>query len=516
MASDYSALLKEFNSFGKMTQQKINVGTPDEEIVYNFEGGAAQNFAVACRRAKVDVDDILAGLIIVDDSRGLTVPETEKKDRMEDYLGSLGIGFDPTKSRTEKIDCVMKNLSMAQKIAVLSEVQALESLVEGSNPYPQDVYKLRKQKSDAKKACIAKGRALQKKYAEFLEKLDSTISSKKAKIVSLNEEITRLSAGVAAENAPAKVTTEAAARITSLQASVEAAKKELSKLISLQSRAAGQAEQFYDAIDASLRDNKLFEEDKAKEEDKKSSSTPAGGSISSPYSSLSERGKQASDSEEARDLYQSFASADTHNKFLMITGLDAHNMMEIARNLDKVGDRKDLQEYCEKLIDSKLLKDLEAFDLTIDGETYHLPGLSKAKLKEGLLEYDIDKIKGLYEVLHTLKLQDIKPADLKKLQNYSNGLLISTVLQEAKWGLGKQITKGFLKFPGRKKTSNYDLGNDVASFMRPLCERKDRIFKEINKEVDKGIDTADHTKYGPSTAVQHGKRKFQVRTFDER
>ena len=73
-----------------------------------------------------------------------------------------------------------------------------------------------------------------------------------------------------------------------------------------------------------------------------------------------------------------------------------------------------------------------------------------------------------------------------------------------------------MHLPGRKKDPYYDLAVDVATFMRPLQERKDKIFKDINKEVDKGINSADHMKYGPSTAVQHGQRKYEVRTFDER
>ena len=112
---------------------------------------------------------------------------------------------------------------------------------------------------------------------------------------------------------------------------------------------------FKASIDKSLRDNKIFEKDEAKKEEK-SEDKGSTYSVKSPYSSLSDRGKQAADSQEAKDLYQSFAAADTYNKFLMLTGLDSRNMLEIARNLSNVGDRKDLQEYCEKMIDSGLIE----------------------------------------------------------------------------------------------------------------------------------------------------------------
>ena len=48
--------------------------------------------------------------------------------------------------------------------------------------------------------------------------------------------------------------------------------------------------------------------------------------------------------------------------------------------------------------------------------------------------------------------------------------------------------------------------------MRPIQERKDSIFKAINKEVDKGIDSNDHIVYGRSTAVQNGQQKYNIRT----
>ena len=133
-----------------------------------------------------------------------------------------------------------------------------------------------------------------------------------------------------------------------------------------------------------------------------------------------------------------------------------------------------------------------------------------------MLDHDADTIRKEFEKFHNISLKNVSVEDLEKLQNYSNAILVSSILQEAKWGKGKQITKGWLHLPGRKKNDHYDLANDVSAFMRPIHERKDRIFKEINKEVDKGIDSNDHIKYGQSTAVQNSQRKFNVRSFDER
>jgi len=493
-----------------------------------YTDGDAFDFNAECKGAKVDVDEILADLIITDrDPADRTDAEEEKNTRIEsvltrNYTPRTGGAFNPSVSRAEKLDWVKKHLTMAQKIAVLAEVQAFESIVDGTNPYPDDVFKARKQRSDAKKDCIIKSKKLKDNYEDFLARLKAKIEQDEASISSKNKEITDLSKGVAGEKTAAVVTPEAKARITELQAQIAAIKTELDALRTLYGQAHSQLDIFESSIDKSLRDSKIFEKDEAKKDDK-SEDKSSTGSVRSPYSSLSDRGKQASDSEEAKDLYQSFAAADSYSKFLMLTGLDAHNMLEIARNLAKVGDRKDLQEYCQNMIDSNFIKydsagtTLEKVTITLpDGTTINFPDLSKTKLREGLLAYDAEAIRKEFEKFRNIKLKDLSVEDLEKIENYSNALLISSTLQEAKWGKGKQITKGWLHLPGRKKNENYDLANDVAAFMRPIQERKDKIFKDINKEVDKGIDSNDHIKYGQNTAVEHSKRKFNVRTFEGR
>ena len=491
-----------------------------------YTNGAAYKFNEACKNAKVNVDEILADLIITSTPEAdRTDAEVEKNTRIEDLLANNftpagGSAFSATASRAEKLDWIKKHLTMAEKIAVLSEVQALESIVDGTNPYPDDVFKARKQRSDAKKDCIINSKKLKDRYADFLTRLKAKIDQDEASISSKNKEITELSKGIAGEKTEAKVTPQAEARITELKDQINTIKTELEALRSLYGQASAQLDAFETSIDKSLRDNKIFEKDEAKKEDK-SEDKVSTSSVRSPYSSLSDRGKQASDSQEAKDLYQSFAAADTYSKFLMLTGLDSHNMLEIARNLSNVGDRKDLQEYCQKMLDSNLIKydnaTLSGFSITTpDGTTITFPDLSKTKLREGLLDHDADTIRKEFEKFHNISLKNISVKDLEKLQNYSNAILVSSILQEARWGKGKQITKGWLHLPGRKKNDHYDLANDVSAFMRPIHERKDRIFKEINKEVDKGIDSNDHIKYGQNTAVQHSQRKFNVRSFGER
>ena len=498
---------KEFKLFGTY-----------DESAEQYTDGAAYKFNEACKKAKVDVDEILADLIIPKDptDRDLTDAETEKNTRMQAVIVRGyqvgGDAFDPAADRDVKVAWVKKHLTMAQKIAILSEVQALESLVDGTNPYPDDVFKARKQRSDAKKDCITNGKKLKERYADFLARVKAKIEEDESRISTKNQEITELSKGVAARDVEAKVTAEANNRIEELKNQITVIKKELDGLRRIYGKASAQLDAFEASIDHSLRDNKIFEKDEAKKDDK-SEDKDSGASVRSPYSSLSDRGKQAADKEEAKDLYQSFASADTYTKFLMMTGPNARNMMEIARNLAKVGDRKDLQEYCEKIIDSGLIEMtdgfLENFDITVGGNTFEFQALSASTLKNGLSDAQIKTIQQFYERFHTIKLQDLSVEDLAKLQNYSRALLISTTLQEAKWGKGKQITKGWLNFAGRKKSPNYDLGTDVASFLRPFCERKDKIFKDINAEVDKGIDSDDHVKYGYNTKVHHGGRKFE-------
>lgn len=512
VVSDFQKEFKLFGSYDKSTE--------------TYTDGAAFKFNEACKKAKVDVDEILADLIITSKPEAdRTDAEVEKNTRIEailvrNFAPSGGPAFNTGDSRADKLAWVKKHLTMAQKIAVLSEVQALESIVDGTNPYPDDVFKARKQRSDAKKDCITNGKKLKERYENFLARLKERIEQDEASISAKNKEITDLAKGVAGKEVEAKVTQEAKDRIAELQNQIEVIKKELNSLRTLYGKAYAQLDAFEASIDQSLRDNKIFEKDEAKKEDS-TESKESGPSVKSPYSSLSDRGKQAADSQEAKDLYQSFAAADTYNKFLMLTGLDSRNMLEIARNLSNVGDRKDLQEYCEKMIDSGLIEldgsgFLEGFDVTIGGQTFTFDQISKSTLKNGLSDAQINRIKSFYERIHSLKLQDLSVEDLAKIQNYSNALLVSTTLQEAKWGMGKQITKGFFKLAGRKKDPGYDLATDVASFLRPLNERKDKIFKDINKEVDKGIDSADHMKYGPSTAVQRGQRKFNVRTFNDR
>ena len=508
VVSDFQNELDSFGNYDVATEK--------------YTSGAAFKFDIACQNAKVDVDEILANLIIIDKKAAkMTDAEKEKNERINGVLSSMDItpAFNPGSSRDNKIKWVLKHLSMAQKITVLAEVQALESIVEGTNPYPDDVFKARKQRSDAKAECKKNADKLKAKYQDFLNRLDAKIKEDEAAISAKNQEINNLAKGVAGKETEAKVTPEAAARIGELKSQIAVIETELDNLRNIYSKAFGNLDAFIASIDHSLRDNKIFEKDESKKDDKSEDSSP-GHSVKSQYSSLSDRGKQAADSEEAHDLYQSFASADTYNKFLMLTGLDSHNMLEIARNLSKVGERKDLQEYCEKIIDSKLIDYssgmLTAFTVTVGGQSFNFPAISKSTLKNGLSDAQIKQIKDFYESIHSLKLKDLSVEDLAKIQNYSNAVLVSTTLQEAKWSKGKQITKGWLHIAGRKKNPNYDLATDVASFMRPLQERKDKIFKDINKEVDKGIDSADHMKYGQSTAVQRGQRKFNVRTFNER
>jgi len=512
VVSDFQKEFKLFGSYDKSTE--------------TYTDGAAFKFNEACKKAKVDVDEILANLIITDTKASKrTDAEVEKNTRIEallvrNFTPSTGSAFNPAASRKAKLDWVKKHLTMAEKIAVLSEVQALESIVDGTNPYPDDVFKARKQRSDAKKDCIINSKKLKDRYADFLTRLKAQIDQDEAAISAKNKEITELSKGVAGKEVEAKVTPEAAARIKDLQDQIKVIEKELNALRNLYGKASAQLDAFEASIDQSLRDNKIFEKDETKKDDK-SEEKDSTSSVKSPYSSLSDRGKQAADSQEAKDLYQSFAAANTYNKFLMLTGLDSHNMLEIARNLSNVGDRKDLQEYCEKMIDSGLIEFdkpgfLAGFKVTVGGQKFEFDPLSSSTLKNGLSDAQINRIKSFYERIHSLRLQDLSVQDLANIQNYSNALLVSITLQEAKWGMGKQITKGFFKLAGRKKDPGYDLATDVASFLRPLNERKDKIFKDINKEVDKGIDSADHMKYGPSTAVQRGQRKFNVRTFNDR
>ena len=510
VVSDFKKEFELFGTYDPSTEQ--------------YTSGAAFKFDQACQHAKVDVDEILADLIIT------KTPEADRKDsekerntRIEavlvrNFVPSTGSAFNPGDTREQKVAWVKQHLTMAQKIAVLSEVQALEGIVGEPNSYPDDVFKARKQKSDAKKECIKNADKLKEKYQDFLARLNAKIKEDENAIFAKNQEINELSKGVAGKETEAKVTPEAAARINELKEQIKVIQKELNSLRTLYGEAAAQSDIFIASVEHSLRDNKLFEKDEKKEDDK-STEKSSGSSIKSPYSSLSDRGKQAADSEEAHDLYQSFSSADTYSKFLMLTGLDSKNMLEIARNISNVGERKDLQEYCEKIIDSGLIElsgagFLQGFSVTIGSQTFSFDPISKSTLKNGLSESQINKIKSFYERVRSLSLKELSVEDLARIQNYSNALLVSSTLQEAKWSAGKQVIKGWLHLPGRKKDPHYDLATDIATFMRPLCERKDQVFKAINKEVDKGIEDADNIKYGPNTAVQHGQRKFQVRSFD--
>lgn len=514
----FSQLDDDFKKFGNY-----------DPVAKEYTTGITVDFHQDCQNAKVNVDEILADLIITNTAEAeRTDAEEEKNKRIESVLvhdytpdPSRGSAFDPAATRAEKLDWVNKHLTMAQKIAVLSEVQAIESIVHGTNPYPDDVFKARKQKSDAKKDCLTNAETYKNDYTAFLNRVKEAIVAVEAQIKLYTDTNTRLLTDKSHKNVKDEDIKFDHQQVEENKEIIKQYTQQLNDLRALYGKGLSQANAFVTAINKALRDGKIFEKDEAKKEDK-SEDKGSTSSVRSPYSSLSDRGKQASDSEQAKDLYQSFAAATSYNKFLMLTGLDAHNMLEIARNLAKVGDRKDLQEYCQKMIDSSFIKyngnELEAFTITApDGTTISFPAISKTKLKEGLLDHDAENLRQEFEKLKSkTSYTSLSVEDLEKIENYSNAILISSTLHEARWGKGKQITKGWLHLPGRKKNDHYDLANDVAGYMRPIQERKDKIFKDINKEVDKGIDSNDHIKYGQSTAVQNSQRKFNVRSFDER
>ena len=516
------------NYFTSLKGRFDRFGTYDS-TTKTFTEGLPVTFHEDCQKAKVNVDEILADLIITDTAAAdRTDAEEEKNARIESVLirnytplPSRGAAFNPAASRAEKLEWVKKHLDLGEKIAVLAEVQAIENIVTGANPYPSDVFKARKQKSDAQKECITNAETYKADYKAFLNSVKEAIAAVETKIKDLTNAKTTILATKSYKNANNQSITYNHEEVEKANERIQKYTEQLNALIALYNEGILREKAFIAAMDKALRDGKIFEKDETKKEDK-SEDKGSTSSVKSPYSSLSDRGKQASDSEQAKDLYQSFAAADAKSKFLMLTGLDAHNMLEIARNLAKVGDRKDLQEYCQKCLDSNYIKydgtTLAGFTITTaDGKTITLPALTKAKLIEGLLDYDAENIRKEFELLSQTKLTNLSVEDLEKIENYSNALLISSTLSESRWGKGKQITKGWLHLPGRKKNDHYDLANDVATFMKPIHARKDKIFKDINKEVNKGIDSNDHIVYGRNTAVSSGKGKYELRTdFDDR
>ena len=502
---------------------------------YESDGKFLQDFEALCQKAKPKMEDILAELIIPDEVKN--DDDVERKARIESWLmtkhkRNVGeVPFRVGQPQTSQVfqagmtierkrEWVKMHLSFPEMITVLTEVQALESLTGKSAPnYADDIDKAKKGK-DFKKRVFEDAEYLISDYENFINEIDKEIASVKAELAEQN----KIALDAAQPKNKAGQTQNAKDLYDKAIEKISKLEEELKNLQTLREQAKINLKPFAHRIDDIQRNSKLSSksEDKKEEKAEKKSSIP---SVKSPYSSLSDRGKQAADSEMAKDLYQSFAAAGAYDKFMMITGPDAHNMLEIARNLSKVGDRQDLQEYCKSLLGdyitysgSGAASQLDDFDITLVGvaDPIHFPSIKQSTLVNGLSEKEAEQIRQLFARLHTINKQNLTVADLEKLQNYANALLISTTLQEAKWGLGKQITKGFFKIAGRKKTPNYDLGNDVSSFLKPLCERKDKIFKEINTQVDKGYDYEDFEQYGPSRAVRSGQRKMVVRTFDDR
>ena len=509
----------------------------DSDGKYVEDGEILKEYKALCEKAKPKMEDILAALIIADPNdikksddameRNARI-ESWLHDKHEHNVGRVRVeagnpatrqNFPRGASTAVKREWVKMHLGFDEMVTVLTEVQALESLAGKNLNYADDIDKAKK-KTDYKKRSFERAEQLKSDYQAYISKLEAAIVKVETNIANNR----KLALDASQPKNKAGQTENSKDLYDKITAEIENDQKLLVQLQTLLKNARNNLYKFSDQIDDIQRESNLSakSEDKKEVVEEKMSSTP---SVKSPYSSLSDRGKQAADSEFAKDLYQSFAAADKYDKFMMITGPDAHNMLEIARNLSKVGDRQDLQEYCKKLLDSSYLNyegdennpQLKGFRITLaNGGEISFDDINKSDLINGLSEDQVEKIEKLFERLHTINKQNLTVTDLGKLQNYANALLISTTLQEAKWGLGKQITKGFFKIAGRKKTRNYDLGNDVASFLRPFCERKDKIFKEINTQVDKGVSYEDHEKYGPSATLKQNERPIVLRTHDER
>ena len=83
-----------------------------------YTDGAAYKFDQACQHAKVDVDEILADLIITSkEVADRTDAEIEKNNRIEsllvrDYTPSSGTAFNTSATRDEKLDWVKKNTAI--------------------------------------------------------------------------------------------------------------------------------------------------------------------------------------------------------------------------------------------------------------------------------------------------------------------------------------------------------------------------------------------------------------------
>ncbi len=504
--SNVSNLKREFKSFGV------------KDTTGKYTSGIAFDFEVSCSKAKVDVDEILADLLIVDATNKSPEYVVKKQSRINQALSRLdkSASFNPKASKDKKLDWVKKHLSMSEKIEVLADIQTVESIVEGTDPYPEDVAKARKAKSDAKQDCLKNAVKYKEQYAQFIAKVDKAIADAKARINNLEKQKLEILApkaqNILQNTVQQDLTAEAKAELTTINGKISIAEKELVELEKLRADADLEKNSFFASLENSLRNYKIFDKDEKKEENKSDSKDVSGSSIKSPYDSLSDRGKQIADSQEAKELYQSFNAANSKNKFKMLTGPNARNMLIMAQNLSALKDRKSLQEYCEQIIDSPIISDsdIENFSITMNGQTLDFPSLTKSKLKDGLSNSDLNKLKGFYQALLCgIKLQDLSVEDLAKLQSYSKALLVSTTLSEAKWGKGGQILTGFFHKSRPKNSPNYDLGNDIASFLRPLCERRDKIFKDINAAVDKGIDSDDHVKYGYNSKVHHSSRKFE-------
>ncbi len=491
-----------------------------------YTSGTIVSFAEKCKKTKVDVDDILANLIIAkpdNEALGYTDSEVEKNKRFEEVLKSFpmkrGQSFDSSASRDEKIAWVMKHLSTAEKIAVLSEVQAIESLSGNSNsefnPYPNKITKAKMSKGASKKDCINTSLDLKNNYKNLLLELKSKIAELEASIADKQKAVLEASRGNPGMYSEAVVLDSTKEQIEKLNKAIEDMEKEVAELRQLYSDMETNLEVFNAAIDEILRANKIVETEETKETEKTEDKS-SGQTIKSPYSSLSDRGKQAADSEEAKDLFQSFSDTDQVHQFLMITGPNAHNMMAIARNLSKVSERQQLQKYCEELINSSLLKTkkgsdkyIEAFTIKINGKVLNFPQLYKPDLVAGLQSGKIEELKEFYTILNANGFKGLSAKQIDQLQNYSNALLLSTVLQESKWSIGGQIRTGLLNIK-RKNTPTFDLGKNVAAFTRPIGERKDSMFKQNNDAVDRGILSSDHVVHSQKTWVSSGHRQFEA------
>ena len=448
----------------------------------------------------VDLNRTLAGLIIPTEKEYEECPVyiKLKYDLFNEELKGMYPYYPAEEDSGARRDFVFKNSSLIEKAELISTVQSYIYIREARNPYLEDISLAFQERDFDIRNCREKAAFLLKEIDELEESYDENLKTCNKTIKEYTRHLK--------ENS--KVSTEKRNDITDdvykmTKVALEEEKARLAELTKAVELLRSAKPDFISRINDVVR--RIPEVKKRKE-----SSRDSNKKIRRTYDSyLTIYEIRAADKLAATNLFDSFLNASSVNKFKMVTGIGAIDMLDMATTLPSVKDRSIYKDELIKLLDSPMMCNWEKYPDKIAG--FDVPRLRISDLKKGWPESTGKKIQDFawsMQICISEKKRFVTPEDWHNLEIFANGILIGCAIQECSWGLGGQIMRGW--FSSRQRKSQYsDLFRDINVITQRMYEIRDKILKDMLDAIDDGIDASDYIVYGEDTFLSFNSRPFE-------